>query len=148
MGEFKVVWDSNFFGITVGELVAAAVVLFVFVLMRRFFARTVIAVLKRWASFTETDVDDKIVKALQQPLMFLFLIVGLSLAIKWIDFGSSIEEILRKAKKTRGKIEIEVETQNDAILCARLGVSIIMLDNFSPTQIKRTIKKLRGKVNE
>ena len=55
---------------------------------------------------------------------------------------NSIEDVIRKAKKTRGKIEIEVETQKDAILCARLGVNIIMLDNFSPTQIKRTIKKL------
>jgi len=54
----------------------------------------------------------------------------------------SIEVILRKAKKTRGRIEIEVETLNDAILCARMGANIIMLDNFSPNQIKRTIKKL------
>ena len=46
------------------------------------------------------------------------------------------------AKKTRGIIEIEVETQKDAVLCARLGVDIIMLDNFSPTEIKKTIKKI------
>ena len=42
----------------------------------------------------------------------------------------------------KGKIEIEVETQKDAILCARMGADIIMLDNFSPTQIKKTMKKL------
>ena len=54
----------------------------------------------------------------------------------------SIEEILRKAKKTRGKIEIEVETEKDAILCAKMGADIIMLDNFSPEKIKKTIKKL------
>ena len=54
----------------------------------------------------------------------------------------SIESILRKAKKTRGKIEIEVETQRDAILCAQMGADIIMLDNFTPEQINKTIKKL------
>ena len=54
----------------------------------------------------------------------------------------SIEGILRKAKKTRGEIEIEVETEKDAILCAKIGVDIIMLDNFSPEKIKKTIKKL------
>ena len=54
----------------------------------------------------------------------------------------SIESILRKAKKTKGKIEIEVETQRDAILCAQMGADIIMLDNFTPEQINRTIKKL------
>ena len=54
----------------------------------------------------------------------------------------SIEGILRKAKKTSGKIEIEVETQKDAILCAKMGADIIMLDNFSPNRIEKTIKKL------
>ena len=54
----------------------------------------------------------------------------------------SIQNIVRKAKKTKDKVEVEVETQKDAILCAKLGVEIIMLDNFSPIQIKNTIKKL------
>ena len=54
----------------------------------------------------------------------------------------SIEDILRKAKKTRGKIEIEVETEKDAILCAKMGADIVMLDNFSPEEIKKTVKKL------
>jgi len=54
----------------------------------------------------------------------------------------SLLRLLTKAKKTREKIEIEVETQNEAILCAKLGVNIIMLDNFSPVQIKKTINKL------
>ena len=52
----------------------------------------------------------------------------------------SIEDILRKAKKTRGRIEIEVESQRDAILCAKLGADIIMLDNFSPEKIKKQLK--------
>ncbi len=56
--------------------------------------------------------------------------------------SKSIEKILKKAKKTKKKIEIEVETQDDAILCAKLGADIIMLDNFSPDRIKKTIKKL------
>ena len=54
----------------------------------------------------------------------------------------SIEDVLRKAKKARGKIEIEVETEKDAILCARMGADIVMLDNFSPEKIKKTVKKL------
>jgi len=59
-----------------------------------------------------------------------------------LEVEKSIEEILRKAKKTGGKIEIEVETEKDAILCAKMGADIIMLDNFSPEKIKKTIKKL------
>ena len=45
----------------------------------------------------------------------------------------------------------EVENNSDAILAAKEGATIIMLDNFSPQQIKKTIqnlkiKKLRSKV--
>ena len=100
MDEFKTVWTSDFFGITVGEMATAAVVLFSFILMRKFFARTVIARLKRWANLTETDIDDKIIKALQQPLMFLFFIIGLSFTVNWISFGSHTEVILIRIIKS------------------------------------------------
>jgi len=44
-----------------------------------------------------------------------------------------------------------VENTKDAVLAANEGASIIMLDNFTPSQIKKTIvilkdKKLRDKV--
>ena len=54
-----------------------------------------------------------------------------------------LETLIQKAKKTRKKIEVEVENQNDAILVAQLGVKIIMLDNFTPKNIKKTIKKMK-----
>tara|TARA_B110000196_G_C21150004_1_gene669027 strand:+ start:2190 stop:3014 length:825 start_codon:yes stop_codon:yes gene_type:complete len=54
-----------------------------------------------------------------------------------------LETLIQKAKKTRKKIEVEVENQNDAILVAQLGVKIIMLDNFTPKDIKKTIKKMK-----
>nr|WP_255458201.1 hypothetical protein [Nitrosarchaeum sp. AC2] len=46
---------------------------------------------------------------------------------------------------------MEVENTADAVLAAREGATIIMLDNFSPEQIKKTIQvlkreKLRDKV--
>lgn len=100
MNEFKVVWQSDFFGVTVGEMATAAIVLFAFILMRRFFARTVIERLKRWAKLSETDIDDKIIKALQQPLMFLFFIIGLSFAIQWISFDLATEEFLIRMVKS------------------------------------------------
>jgi MscS family membrane protein len=94
MDEFRVVWESAFFGVTVGELATAAIVLFLFIILRRFFARVVIARLSRWASLTKTDLDDQIIKALQQPLMFLFFIIGLSFVIQWISFSVPTEKVL------------------------------------------------------
>ncbi|WP_409199799.1 carboxylating nicotinate-nucleotide diphosphorylase [Methanobrevibacter sp. DSM 116169] len=40
------------------------------------------------------------------------------------------------------KIEIEVETLNDAIECVQNGADIVMLDNMSPTEIKEVLNEL------
>ena len=68
-----------------------------------------------------------------------------------IAVGNSLSFIIKKAKTKYKKFEVEVENTSDAVLAAKEGATIIMLDNFSPIQIKRTIKvlenqKLRKKV--
>ena len=65
--------------------------------------------------------------------------------------SNSMEDIIKKARKRHKHVEVEVENQKDAILAANSGATIVMLDNFSPTQIKKTIialqkKKLRSRV--
>ena len=64
---------------------------------------------------------------------------------------NSMEDIIKKARKKHKRVEVEVENQMDAILAAKHGATIVMLDNFSPVQIKKTIialqkKKLRDKI--
>ena len=88
------VWNETFVGVSVGQLAVAAIVFLIFILLRRFFARVVIARLKTLAKKTKTDVDDRILAALQQPLMSLFLIVGLSVVIQWIPFSADLERVL------------------------------------------------------
>ena len=65
--------------------------------------------------------------------------------------SNSMEDIIKKAQKKHRRVEVEVENQRDAILAAKYGTAIVMLDNFSPAQIKKTItalqkEKLRNKV--
>ena len=64
---------------------------------------------------------------------------------------NSMEDIIKKARKKHKRVEVEVENQRDAVLATKYGATIVMLDNFSPVQIKKTIialqkKKLRNKV--
>ena len=64
---------------------------------------------------------------------------------------NSMEDIVKSARKRHKHVEVEVENQRDAILAANSGATIVMLDNFSPVQIEKTItalqkKKLRNKV--
>jgi nicotinate-nucleotide pyrophosphorylase (carboxylating) len=59
--------------------------------------------------------------------------------------SNSIEDIIKNARKQHKHIEVEVENQSDAILATNCGASIVMLDNFSPARIKKTISTLQKK---
>jgi nicotinate-nucleotide pyrophosphorylase (carboxylating) len=63
-----------------------------------------------------------------------------------LTVAGSIENAVKKVKgKTSFSKKIEVETSKveDVVSAARTGVDIIMLDNFSPNQIKRAVKLLK-----
>ncbi len=59
-----------------------------------------------------------------------------------------LEKAVKKAKSMASftqKIEVEVETINDAIRAAQLGVDIIMFDNMTADKIKESIKSIAEK---
>ena len=65
--------------------------------------------------------------------------------------SNSIENITKNARRQHRDVEVEVENQRDAVIAASSGATIVMLDNFSPIQIKKTIsalqkKKIRNKI--
>lgn len=62
-----------------------------------------------------------------------------------IAIVGSVEEAVKRAREGCSfskKIEVEVTTIEEALTAARVGADIIMLDNFSPTQIKEAVKQL------
>ncbi len=61
-----------------------------------------------------------------------------------IAVGDSLLSLIKKARKKYKKFEVEVENTSDAVLAANEGVAIIMLDNFTPAQIKKTIQILKN----
>ena len=66
------------------------------------------------------------------------------------DVGEAVKRV-REAVSFSKKIEIEVSSDNEALEAAKAGADIIMLDNFSPQQIKSTLvlldrEGLRSKV--
>ena len=62
-----------------------------------------------------------------------------------IAVEQSLLSLIKKTKKKYKKFEVEVENTQDAVLAAQEGATIIMLDNFSPAQINKTIKVLKNK---
>ena len=62
-----------------------------------------------------------------------------------IAVEQSLSSLIKKTKKKYKKFEVEVENTLDAVFAAQEGATIIMLDNFSPSQINKTIKVLKNK---
>lgn len=62
-----------------------------------------------------------------------------------IKLVGSVDEAIKKVKeKVKDKIiEVEVENEEDAITAAKLGVDVIMLDNFDPKSAEKVAKKIR-----
>lgn len=63
-----------------------------------------------------------------------------------IKIAGGIEKAVGTAKEKASfskKVEVEVSSVEEALAAAKSGADIIMLDNFSPDQIKRAIEKLK-----
>jgi len=71
--------SESIFGIPLGNLIAAIVILFLFLLLRRFFTYIVMGTLQRLTKYTETYYDDKIISALKDPVSFAFIVIGIHL---------------------------------------------------------------------
>jgi nicotinate-nucleotide pyrophosphorylase (carboxylating) len=60
--------------------------------------------------------------------------------------AGSVETAVKTAKQTASfskKIEVEVTRAADALKAAKAGADVVMLDNFSPQQIRETVESLR-----
>lgn len=64
--------------------------------------------------------------------------------IKIMGIEAAIESAKKIASFTQ-KIEVEVESTDDAILAASVGVDIIMLDNMEPGEVISTVEMLKRK---
>ena len=60
-----------------------------------------------------------------------------------LALSGSLSRLILKARKKYKKIEVEVENSSDSLLAAASGASIIMLDNFTPKEITKTISRLK-----
>jgi nicotinate-nucleotide pyrophosphorylase (carboxylating) len=63
-----------------------------------------------------------------------------------IAIVGSLKEAIRRAKEGTSfskKIEVEVSSLKDALKVAEAKADIVMLDNFTPSQIRKTLKALK-----
>ena len=86
------VWQKGVYGIDVGHVILALLVLFLALVLRGLFSRFVINRLEALARRTESDVDDEVIEALDGPLRFVPIVIGIFAATELLDLNGTLEQ--------------------------------------------------------
>lgn len=90
------VWKNGLFGIDIGHFVVAVLIFFAFILLRRLFARFIIGRIKAVTKRTKTVIDDDILEALEKPVQFIPVVLGVFFAAEYLPIYGGIEVITNK----------------------------------------------------
>lgn len=90
------VWKNGLFGIDIGRILVATAIFLGFLLLRKALSRSVLKRLKRLTAKTETDLDDKILTALEPPFNLLPVILGLFFARQYLGVEGTAALLLEK----------------------------------------------------
>ena len=74
------VWQNGLYGVAVGQIIVSLLLLFSFLLLRHVFSRFVIGRLKVFVGKTKNTIDDQILEAIEGPLSFLPIVLGVFIA--------------------------------------------------------------------
>ncbi len=87
------VWKHGVIGIDIGRIVTALAIFAVFMMFRRLFSHFVIARLKKLGSRTRNEIDDEIVNALDGPLRFLPIVIGVFFASEHLELAGGMQKL-------------------------------------------------------
>jgi len=90
------VWKNGLFGIDIGHFVVAVFIFFAFLLLRRLFARFIMGRIKTVTKRTKTVIDDDMLAALEKPVQFIPVVLGVYFAAEYLPIYGGIEIIANK----------------------------------------------------
>lgn len=136
------VWNASAFGINIGHLIGALGIFLAFWLMRGFFARFVVSYVQRLVKRTATNIDDRVVETIREPVMLVPVIIGLFFAFDLLTLEGLYAEVADNIIKSMVAFAIFW-----ALFRATSPLSYL-LENmgsaFTPTLIDWTVNGIKG----
>lgn len=86
------VWNHGVFGIDIGKVIFALLVFFFFLLIRRLFSKVIINRLKALTRKTKNDLDDLVIDALEHPLRFIPVVIGVFFATEVLVLTEGLQQ--------------------------------------------------------
>ncbi|MCR9212112.1 MAG: mechanosensitive ion channel family protein [Proteobacteria bacterium] len=85
----KDVWETGYMGIDIGSIITSVLILLFALLIRGIFTRLVINRLIKIAERSDNQLDDKLILAMQGPIRFIPVVVGVYFALEVPQFADS-----------------------------------------------------------
>ena len=89
--EFLTVWHIGILNTSLGDIFIALGVFLTFLYARRIVFRFFSGSLKRLTGRTQTDMDDRILDAMERPLEFTFVIIGLYISGQVVSLSPDVK---------------------------------------------------------
>ena len=87
------VWEKGLFGIDLGRIMVALLIIAGFLLVRRLTAKFLVGRLMVFAKRTQFRFDDEIVKALEDPLTLIPVVLGVFIATEYLSLSGRLEVV-------------------------------------------------------
>ena len=91
--EFLTVWHIGILHTTLGDIFIALGVFLAFLFVRRIFFRYLSRGFHRLARRTQTDMDDRLLEAIERPLEFTFVIIGLYISGQVVSLSPTLSAV-------------------------------------------------------
>ncbi len=86
------VWQHGVYGVDIGKIILALLVFFFFLMIRRLFSKFIIGRLKVLTRKTKNDMDDQVIDALEHPLRFVPIVIGVFLATEILILSEGLQQ--------------------------------------------------------
>ncbi len=87
------VWTTGVVGVDFGRILIALGIVLFFMVIRGLFTRFVLGALQRLTAKTETTIDDKIFDALRGPIRLIPVILGIFIALDYLELPEKYDNI-------------------------------------------------------
>lgn len=86
------VWNNGLYGIDVGKILAALLIVYVSMLFRHLFSRIVLGRLRALTKKTKSKIDDEVIDVIEKPVGFLPIVIGIFFATEILNLTGNLAE--------------------------------------------------------
>jgi len=94
------VWREGVFGINISDTLIALSIFLLFLLLRNVLSRFLLRALERAASRTRSNLDDRIINALYDPIRFIPVVMGVFFALSVLEVDEGKREVFYNLNRT------------------------------------------------